>query len=379
MDLGDSNTYQLKYVQCSNYGGYQNDDETINKPLIDEDKNHHLPSNYKRQLSCDNDDELYVPAPKKFKGDEAHHRIAIIIPIMAKRLQHNISTYNRWRKNGFDIVLVFNNNEEEAITNILNQDTKASSVMHPYTTSIPPNAGIAKHESYRILKQYLDRPDFQFALLLDDTVNDIVNTRTGKSIMTTPTEFYHAVKRFAQVSPIFGGTVAYKRHPGECKQEGIATVSGSFLQQALIFSCRGTPTMKKHFEDIDDYIETMERLNYRRVPFGEDVAFQVALYEHEVLSKKKSPQFWGIGISRLPHKSSTKPSFDQLKVETKEVLKDLLIYLYKQNVLSINPQTNELRGVKVIPHGRIRIPITGSKGERPWREAFNYTFPCSKE
>jgi hypothetical protein len=159
----------------------------------------------------------------------------------------------------------------------------------------------------------------------------------------------------------------------------IATVEGSFLQQALIFSCRGIPTLEKHFKDVDDYITKMGRLGYRRVPFGEDVAFQVSLYEHGVLSRKKSPQFWGIGVSRIHHESSTKPSFVQLKVETKEELKDMLIYLYKQNALSINPQTNELRGVKVIPRGRIRIPIKGSKGERPWREAFNYTFPYTKE
>ena len=88
------------------------------------------------------------------------------------------------------------------------------SVMHPYTTSIPPNAGIAKHEAYCILKEYLNRPDFQFALLLDDTVNDIVNTFTDteESIMNTPTEFYHAVEDFAIESPVFGGTVAHKRY-----------------------------------------------------------------------------------------------------------------------------------------------------------------------
>jgi hypothetical protein len=98
-----------------------------------------------------------------------------------------------------------------------------------------------------------------------------------------------------------------------------------------------------------------------------------------VLSRKNSSQFWGIGISRIHHESSTKPSFDQLKDETKEELKKMLIYLHKQTALSINPKTNKLGGVKVIPRGRIRIPIKGSKGERPWREAFNYTFPCSKE
>ena len=306
---------------------------------------------------------------------------------MVKRLRHNIANYSHWRGNGFDVVLVYHEDEEGEVTEILHQyasNMKISFVTHPYTTRISPNAGIAKHEAYSILKEYLDRPDFQFALLLDDTVNGIINTCIKKSIMTTPNKFYDAVKRLAEESPIFGGTVAYKRHPKKCKQEGIATVTvnGIFLQQALIFSCRGTPTvtLEKHLKDVDDeYIAKMRRLSYWKVPFGEDVAFQLSLYEHGLLSKDKSPQFWGIGISRIPHKSSTKPAFDQLEDDTKEEMRKMLIYLDKQNALSINPQTNELRGERIIPGGCIRIPITGSKGERPWREAFKYAFQCSKE
>ena len=343
-----------------------------------------LPPNRKHQLSCD--DDMDVPVPKKFKANDTHHRIAIIIPIMAKRLPRTITNYGCWIKSGFDVVLVYNRSEEGAVTKILDQyasDTKISFVTHPYTTSIPPNAGIAKHEAYRILKQYLDRPDFQFALLLDDTVNDIINTFTDteESIMTTPTEFYHAVEDFAAKSPVFGGIVAHKRHPEifERVQEGIATVKASFLQQALLFSCRGTPTLEKHFRDIDnEYIAKIRRLNYWKVPFGEDVAFQVSLYEQKVLSKEKSPQFWGIGISRIPHKSSTRPAFDQLEDDTKKEMREMLIYLHEQKALSIKSK-DELTGVRIIPGGPIRIRINGCKGERPWREAFNYTLPCSTE
>ena len=330
----------------------------------------------KRQLSCDSDDKVYVPhATKKFKADDAHHRIAIIIPIMAKRLRYNIANYSRWRRSGFDVVLVYNGAEEGAITKILHHYAKVSFVMHRYTTKISPNAGIAKCKAYSILKKYLERPDFQFALLLDDTVQDILNTYTEESIMKTPTEFYHAVENFAKKSPVFGGTVAYKRHKKRCKKRGIQRVKGAFLQQALIFSCRGTTTLKMN---VDEYIAKMRALNYRKVPFGEDVAFQVSLYEHKVLSKEKSPQFWGIGVSRIPHKSSTKPSFDQLEDETRQEMKELLIYLDTQNALSINPK-GELTGVRVIPGGRIRIPITSSSRERPWREAFKYTFRRSTE
>ena len=385
MDLEDTNRSQQNYVHCSNF---PYDKKTITKQSTDEDDYHHplptppQPPNRKRQSSCDGKGEKDVPASKKFKANDTFHRIAIIIPIMAKRLRHNIANYSHWRGNGFDVVLVYNEDEEGAVTEILHQyasDMKISFVTHPYTTRISPNAGIAKHEAYRILKEYLNRPDFQFALLLDDTVNDIFNTYTEESIMTTPNEFYRTVGKFAIESPIFGGTVAYKRHKQRCEKGGLKRVKGAFLQQALIFSCRGTPTLEKHFNDVDDeYIAKMRALSYRKVPFGEDVAFQLSLYEHRVLLKKKSAQFWGIGISRIPHKSSTKPSFDQLEGDTKEEMGEMLNYLYMQNALSINPK-DELRGVRIIPGGRIRICINGCKGERSWREAFNYTFQCSKE
>ena len=317
---------------------------------------------------------------------------------MVERLQRNISKYGCWKSNGFDIVLVYNNdeeaaatNEKETVTNILKQyasDTKISFETHPYESRIPPNAGIAKHEAYCILKQYLDRPDFQFALLLDDTVEEIFNTCPKKSIMTTPTEFYHAVKKFAVESPIFGGTVAYKRHKKRrkkigikrnkqrCKKGGLKRIEGAFLQQALIFSCRGTPTLKEHFKDVDEYVAKMEKLSYRKVPFGEDVAFQLSLYEHGLLLKEKSPQFKGIGSSRIDHKSSTKP--DKLDGDNKEEMRKMLIYLDEQNALITNPK-GELIGVSIIPGGPKRIPIEGEEGERPWREAFNDTFPYSRE
>ena len=386
--LGDTSDNHHEQPHCSNRDGHPYTDATItDQSCIVTDKDnwyyHSLstpqqPPNYKRQLSSDTDDVLQVPI-KKFK---AHRQIVMIIPTMASRLQYIVATYSRWRRNGFNIVLVFNKDEEGAITSILQHhapDVISLFKLHPYITSIPPNAGIAKNEAYCILQKYLDLSLFTFALLLDDTVDDIINTRTGKSIMTNPTEFYCAVIRFAGESPIFGGTVAYKRHLEECKHEEIATVNGGFLQQVLFFSCRGTPTLTKHFQDVDDYVMKMKKLSYRRVPFGEDVAFQVALYEQEILHKGQSAQFWGLGVSRMKHESATKRRFDQLDDAAKEALKDMLIYLQEQCALTISPETNELSGVKVIPGRRIRITIRGRKGERPWREAYNYTFPCSKE
>ena len=366
--------------------------ETIAKQLCitTEEDNYHQPLpippqspnylNYKRRLSHD-DDGPTVPK-KKFKADELHCRIAIVIPIMANRFQYIITTYSNWKRNGFDIVLVFNKEEEGAITNILQQhspDIMASFIKHPYTTSNCPNAGIAKNEAYKMVQQYIDLPNFKFSVLLDDTVNDIINTKTDKSIMTNPFEFYHAVVRFAEESPIFGGTVAAKRHPNSHEQEGTRTVSRGFLQQALIFSCRGMPTLTKHFKDVDNYVKMMRRLSYRGVPFGEDVSFQVALYEHGVIPQGKSAQFWGLGITRIKHKSATKRQFHQLDDAAKEALKDMLIYLREQGALTINPVTKELSGVKVIPGQHKCFTIRGTQGERPWRETYIYTFPCSKE
>ena len=292
MDLEDNNMSQLnKYVYRSNCGGY----ETITKPSTDMNNYHHpsltppQPPNHKRQLSCDNNDDIDVPAPKKLKASNTHHRIAIIIPIMAKQLQHNIANYDLWRRSSFDVVLVFNKHEEGAVTNILHQyapDMATPSIMHPYTTRISPNAGIAKHKAYSILKQHLNRSNFQFALLLDDTVNDIINTHTEESIITTPNKFYSAVKRLAEVSPIFGGTVAYKRHPKSASKKELLQLRPVSCNKHL--SSR-TPTLEKHFEDVDDeYIAKNRELSYRKVLFGEDIAFQVSLYEHGLLSKDSS-------------------------------------------------------------------------------------------
>ena len=322
-----------------------------------------------------------MPSAKKFKVDESEtpsgYQIAIIVPIMAGRFKYTIGTYKSWSRNGFDVVLVFNKDEEEAIFSLLQQhapDMMTSFQLHSYTTTTPPNAGIAKNEAYCILLQYLDQPQFQFALLLDDTVNNI-NTRTGKSIMSNPTEFYNTVIRFAEQSPVFGGTVAYKRHPEKCKQGGVARVKRAFLQQALIFSCRGAPTLTKHFKTAEEYTMKMRRSSYRRVPFGEDVSFQVALYEYGVLTQRESPQFWGIGVSRIRHKSATKRQFEELDDKAKEALKDMMIYLQEQNTLRIDPHSNELTEVRVIPGEHICIPIKGNEGERPWRDAYKACLP----
>ena len=333
----------------------------------------------RRSLNYDDDNK---PPAKKFKSEEAPsgHQIAVIVPIMASRLQQTIGTYKCWSKKGFDIVLVFNKDEKEAITKIIHSyapDMVTTFVLHAYTTSIPPNAGIAKSKAYSILQWYLDHSNYHFALLLDDTVDDIFDTSTEKSIMTNPTNFCISVKEFAEESPVFGGTVAYKRHRDKCQQGGIARVKRAFLQQALVFSCRGTSTLTKHYENIDDYIDTMRELSYRRVPFGEDVSFQVALYEKRVLSHKKSPQFWGLGVSRIDHVSATKPSFDQLNHETKEALKEMMIYLQKQRTLRFN-SNKELVELRVLPGCHICIPIIGKNGERPWREAHEYAFSSSK-
>ena len=112
-----------------------------------------------------------------------------------------------------------------------NPQWKAS--LYKYKPAAPPNAGIAKNEAYTILKTYLSQPTFMFA----------ADTRRAVS------EFSKAVRRFAVESPAFGGTVAAKRHPQRCQWMGAVhvPVKGGFLQQAVIFSCKGTPTSSNHF------------------------------------------------------------------------------------------------------------------------------------
>ena len=365
------------------------------QPLItaEKDNSHQIlssntqqPANYKRQL-YNHDSE---PLVKRLKGEEPQilifdHQIAVVTPIMVSRFQQMVATYSCWKRNGFIIVLIFKKDEEEAIISILQRqapDMMNSFILHPYMSN-PSNAGIAKGAAYDFIKQnYLNDPNIEFAVLPDDTVNKMINTHTEKSIMTNPTEFYNTVIQFAVESPIFGGTVAYKRHRKKrhqkrCQRGQPARVERGFLQQALVFSCRGAPTLTKHFENIDEYITKMRGLTYRSVPFGEDVSFQIALYEHGILHQRESAQFWGIAISRIKHESATKQLFDQLNDEAKEALKDMMIYLQEQGVLTFSAHTNELSGVTVIP-GRKDTHI-GIEGERPWKEAYEYAFPSSKE
>ena len=303
-------------------------------------------------------------------------RVVTVVPILADRFPHNIMTYKKWRMNGFDIVFVTTKDQEENIASIIEEhDPPLKASLHIYNPAAPPNAGIAKNEAYTILKTYLSQPMFMFAALLDDTVDDIIDTRRAVSIMTSPGEFCKAVKRFAEESPVFGGTVAAKRHPQQCQWMGVVPVKGGFLQQAVIFSCKGTPTLRNHFRDTDEYVKKMCRLSYREVPFGEDVAFQISLYQQGVLYDMKSVQFWGIGVTRIKHKSATKRPFSEMSTATKEAIKKMMIYLRDKGALKVDPQTNELTGERVILGGPVRIYIKGGKGERPWREAYNYTFP----
>ena len=305
--------------------------------------------------------------------------VAIIIPIMAERLQYNIDTYCQWRANGFELTLVAAQEQYNQVVKILE-----SKCLHPgkaftvhYYTPGPctrSNAGIAKNVAYTLLLDAINNSQFSYAILLDDTVNEIINTKTGVSLMTTPEEFCKAVRAFAEESPVFGGTVAAKRHPIQCSRDEVVPVKGAFLQQAIFFSCRGTPTLRKHFVNTDEYVSKMRRLRYRRVPFGEDVAFQLSLYEEGVIPDKKSAQFWGIGVSRIRHQSATKRPFNEMEDSTKEEMKAMMIYLRDQGALVTNSKTNELTGIRVLPGGRKRIHISGAEGERPWREAYSFAF-----
>ena len=344
-------------------------------------------------------DECAPPAKKpRLNGHHLHHhlpRVAVVIPIMAERLPRNIATYKNWIMNGFDIVFVFNEHEETKVMSELDQhdpNLKASIKLHTYTSTPPShsNAGIAKDAAYRLLTTYLDRSDFTYTALLDDTVNDIFDTCSEVSIMTSPTEFCRVVERYAIESPVFGGTVAAHRHPQRSRQEGVNRVKGGFIQQAVIFSCRGTPTLRNHFQDTNEYVSKMQGLRYRHVPFGEDISFEISLYKNGILVEKKSAQFWGIGVSRAKHKSVTKQlsqkngtitEEERKKIEEKtmEELKGMLFHLRDQDVLITNRKTKILTGIRVIPGGPVCIRIKGKPRERPWREAYKYAFHSSEK
>ena len=305
-----------------------------------------------------------------------HQKVAIVIPVMAKRFLYNIHVYISWIAQGFVLKFAVCEDEEKEVLGILeeyNLHSKKDELLHCYPTSGSVNAGIAKSAAYQLIQEYLKQPAFMFTLLLDDTVNDITDTKSGVSIMTNPLEFCRVAKKLTEISPIFGGTVANGRHPKKCKQGGV--VQGGFLQQAIIFSCIGAPSLSKHFNDVEDYLANMRRLTYRKVPFGEDVAFQIALYEKNVLPSGRSAQFWDIGIHRIKHESATKKPFNDMQHSTKEALREMIVYLDSQGILKTDPNSNKLTGIRVIPGGNVRIYIMGSKGERPWREAYNYAFP----
>ena len=212
-----------------------------------------------------------------------------------------------------------------------------------------------------------------FAALLDDTVTDLKDTKRSVSIMTSPLEFCKSVKSLAEVSAVFGGTVAASRYPKQCQKSAVVTVTGGFLQQALIFSCKGTETLKHHFENVQEYITKMNKLYYRGVPFGEDIAFQILMYTKGVLRHKKSAQFWRLGVYRMRHKSATKRKYKDLKKSKKEMkaIKALLKYLRSQDALVIGQRTKELTGIRVIPGGSVRIRVKGVNGGRPWSDCYN--------
>ena len=333
------------------------------------------------------------PPAKKAKLDQASKdhvsfdhlspKVGVVVPVIADRFIKNFLTYNKWKVSGFDIEIVVSESELESIKTFLkeqglNTDFFSLQIYNPVLRS---NAGRAKKAAYDVVKWYLSDPRFMYVLLLDDTVNEIANTQTAESIMTSPSKFCEAVEIYAAESPVFGGTVAAYRHQKRWSDQERAVavkepvaIKGAFIQQAVIFSSRGTPMLRNHFQDTDDYVSKMSELTYREVPFGEDISFQIALYEHGILKGKKSAQFRGLSVSRMKHKSATKQPFNECDDASKKELKKMMLYLRHQDALKTNPLTNELTGVAVIPGGPARIRIEGKPGERPWRDAFNYVY-----
>ena len=94
--------------------------------------------------------------------------------------------------NGFDIQLVAAEDPKERVPSIIEEhdpQLKTTLGTHTYSTAEHPNAGSAKDEAYKIIKRYVNDPNFEFAALFDDTVDDIIDTRRKISIMKGPVVF----------------------------------------------------------------------------------------------------------------------------------------------------------------------------------------------
>ena len=93
--------------------------------------------------------------------------------------------------------------------------------------------------------------------------------------ITNPNDFCSFIEKFA---PVLVEQLAPKRYPDKCKQGGVTAIQGGSLQQAIIFFCKESPSLSKHFDDANEYVCKMKELRYESVPFGEDVVLQILLY-----------------------------------------------------------------------------------------------------
>ena len=109
----------------------------------------------------DNAECSQQPQTKMIKVENSHtnssktSRVLITVPIMLEQLHHNIATYTLWSMSGFDIILVCAKDEEEMVTNIVQQHKNHSIKVISFDI-LYPNAGIAKNFAYRILTGFLD-------------------------------------------------------------------------------------------------------------------------------------------------------------------------------------------------------------------------------
>ena len=56
---------------------------------------------------------------ERMAAETGEQNVAIVIPVMAERLQHIIDTYQRWSVNGFEVVFVVEETQRKQLTDML--------------------------------------------------------------------------------------------------------------------------------------------------------------------------------------------------------------------------------------------------------------------
>ena len=81
-------------------------------------------------------------APENLDHFATECRVVIVVPIMADRFKHNITTYKNWRSNGFELEFIATEREGETIVGTIEQhDQELMASLYTYNPVAFVNAG----------------------------------------------------------------------------------------------------------------------------------------------------------------------------------------------------------------------------------------------